>query len=320
MKNLLKTTVTIAAAMIVAMTPVNARETSHTTPNASESLTNVLNIGNTSDGSEGTLSISNYSAKLYAGSNQSIVDAEDSAAYMVWGKKVLIADHAYQGFRIIRTLSAGATGTITDNAGTTLLTMVSSYQGINTGNGINLLDGRYAENVNDGNYILYTCNDSEGVSVTVTYWNTTEVSLQPIEEPVVSAGGTAMYRLYNRNSGEHFYTASAGERDSLRAAGWSYEGVGWTAPITGNPVYRVYNPNSGLHHYTMETSERNYLISIGWSYEGIGWYSDVNKTVPIYRQYNPNSGIHNYSVDASENNFLVAAGWYAEGNGWYGIN
>lgn len=60
-----------------------------------------------------------------------------------------------------------------------------------------------------------------------------------------------LYRLYNPNSGEHFYTKTTGERDNLRKVGWHYEGVGWVAPSTGNPVYRLYNPNAGDHHYTL---------------------------------------------------------------------
>lgn len=36
-----------------------------------------------------------------------------------------------------------------------------------------------------------------------------------------------MYRLFNPNSGEHFYTRDTGERDHLRKIGWNYEGIGW---------------------------------------------------------------------------------------------
>ena len=131
-----------------------------------------------------------------------------------------------------------------------------------------------------------------------------------------------MYRLYNPNSGEHFYTAGVGERDSLVSLGWKYEGVGWKAPKTSDtPVYRLYNPNAGDHHYTMSSGERDYLITVGCNYEGIGWYSDDSETVPIYRQYNPNanSGSHNYTVNKSENDWLVGLGWQDEGIGWYGI-
>lgn len=130
---------------------------------------------------------------------------------------------------------------------------------------------------------------------------------------------TEMQRLYNPNSGEHFYTKNMVEKNVLVKAGWTYEGVGWYAPDNGQPVYRVYNRNSGDHHYTMNGNEKNLLVSKGWSYEGIGWYSDVNKTVPLYRAYNPNAqaGSHNYTTNQAEQTSLVRAGWKNEGIGWY---
>ena len=100
----------------------------------------------------------------------------------------------------------------------------------------------------------------------------------------------AMCRLYNRYTGEHFYTASSEERDSLQLVGWSYEGIGWIAPATSKtPVYRLYNPyvDGGDHHYATNVGEKNTLVKAGWRDEGIGWYSDDAKTVPLYRQYNP---------------------------------
>ncbi|MCR5582061.1 MAG: leucine-rich repeat protein, partial [Eggerthellaceae bacterium] len=79
-----------------------------------------------------------------------------------------------------------------------------------------------------------------------------------------SAATVTMNRLYNPNSGEHFYTASAEERDGLVALGWQYEGSGWVAPETSDtPVYRLYNPNGGDHHYTMSAEERDWLVSLG---------------------------------------------------------
>ena len=137
----------------------------------------------------------------------------------------------------------------------------------------------------------------------------------------------SMYRLYNPNSGEHFYTANTSERDNLKRVGWVYEGVGWTAPKSSKtPVYRLYSGTD--HHYTMDASERDMLKRAGWRYEGIGWYSDDAKGVPLYRQFNPNvqpsaprnnSGSHNYTKDKSEHNRLVAIGWKGEGVGWYGV-
>ena len=83
----------------------------------------------------------------------------------------------------------------------------------------------------------------------------------------------AMHRLYNPNSGEHFYTASDVEKDATVAAGWNYEGIGWHAPTTSEtPVYRVYSGTD--HHYTMSEFERDSLVQAGWTDEGISFYSD----------------------------------------------
>ena len=132
---------------------------------------------------------------------------------------------------------------------------------------------------------------------------------------------TAMYRLYNPNSGEHFFTASTVERQHLISVGWNDEGQGWTAPKTGDAVYRLYNPNAGEHHYTLSTVERDSLIAAGWNDEGIGWYSDPNHAVPLYRVYNPNefANNHHYTTNDFERGYLVALGWFGEGIAWYGI-
>lgn len=136
-----------------------------------------------------------------------------------------------------------------------------------------------------------------------------------------------MYRLYNPNSGEHFYTASKAEYDSVGAAGWNKEGEAWTAPVmSSTPVYRLYSGTD--HHYTPNEAEKDMLVGIGWSYEGIGWYSDDAKRVPLLRQFNPNvdpnastnnSGSHNYTTSEAERDSLVSIGWKDEGIGWYGM-
>ena len=156
----------------------------------------------------------------------------------------------------------------------------------------------------DGN-ILYTATDTHKETV-----------------PKIPVKSQAMHRVYNPNSGEHFYTASALEKDHLTSVGWRYEGIGWTAPeISDTPVYRLYNPNAGDHHYTTSAVEKNSLIKAGWRDEGIGWYSDDAQTVPLYRQYNPNAraGSHNYTTSKAENDFLVSKGWRPEGIGWYAL-
>ncbi|WP_289183396.1 hypothetical protein [uncultured Dubosiella sp.] len=136
-------------------------------------------------------------------------------------------------------------------------------------------------------------------------------------------GTAVMYRLYNPNSGEHFYTQNVEERDGLINVGWRYENISWIAPLRSSvPVYRLYNPNAGDHHYTIDKEERDHLISVGWRDENIGWYSDENQGVPLYRQYNPNAreaGSHNYTPDVGERDHLISVGWRDENIGWYGL-
>lgn len=134
-------------------------------------------------------------------------------------------------------------------------------------------------------------------------------------------GAVNMWRLYNPNSGEHFYTASDVEMRAVAAAGWWLEGIGWVAPTEGDPVYRLYNPYAGDHHYTMSEVERDHLVSAGWSYEGVGWASDPSHGMALLRQYNPYawSGAHNYTASQTENDHLISVGWSAEGVGWWGL-
>lgn len=142
---------------------------------------------------------------------------------------------------------------------------------------------------------------------------------------VTASDTVTMWRLYNPNSGEHFYTGNTAERDHLVHVGWKSEGTGWTAPVSGDPVYRLYNPNAGDHHYTLNPAERDMLVRAGWKSEGIGWYSaaaSVTGRKPLYRQYNPNAraGAHNYTLSRAENDHLVRVGWRAEGLAWYAVS
>ena len=171
---------------------------------------------------------------------------------------------------------------------------------------------------------------SEGTQYSYDTDNTNSLNVFVVPADVLN-------RLYNPNSGEHFYTKDLEEKDVLVGLGWHDEGIGWTSPVDSNdPVFRLYNPNAGDHHYTMSSKERDVLVSVGWKYEGIGWYSfdgdgttnnssEVNPTaakpdpIPVYREYNPNAkaaGAHNYTTNEAENDFLVSVGWLEEGIAW----
>lgn len=189
----------------------------------------------------------------------------------------------------------------------------------------------YLNSKSNDSYIMHPCMakdygaiayKSEGLYEGKYNWNGGYPLPVYVKKGALKADTIEMHRLYNPNSGEHFYTGSEGEFRYLVQIGWDDEGMGWIAPEKSNtPVYRLYNPNAGDHHYTSSAAERDHLVSVGWKYEQIGWYSDDDESVPLYRQYNPNAkqaGAHNYTTSLAENNFLVSRGWKAEGIGWYG--
>ena len=134
----------------------------------------------------------------------------------------------------------------------------------------------------------------------------------------VFSNGVGVNRLYNPNSGEHFFTTSLSEAKYLSYVGWNPEGCEWKAPNTGLPVYRVYNPNAGDHHYTSDRAEVETLIKAGWNDEGVAFYYDKNAKSPLYRVYNPNaiSGAHHFTANKDEYDDLVSVGWRGEGIAW----
>lgn len=128
-----------------------------------------------------------------------------------------------------------------------------------------------------------------------------------------------IFRMYNKNDGQHHYTQIMSEANNLIKVGWNYEGVGWVSPTSGTSVYRMYNPNNGRHHYTPYVYERDNLVKAGWKSEGVSWYS--GGSVPVYRLYNPHAApredSHHYTPLASERDSLVKVGWRSEGTAWY---
>lgn len=124
----------------------------------------------------------------------------------------------------------------------------------------------------------------------------------------------SVYRVYNTNTGEHFYTTSNYEKNNLVMAGWDYEGTGWQSPTTGQAIYRLYNPNAkgGDHYYTQSTYEAKSLVQKGWRQDNQGqpvFYS--GGSINNYVSYNPNaqSGAHNYTTSQYEQQNLLNQGW-----------
>ena len=177
--------------------------------------------------------------------------------------------------------------------------------------------------------LTFAFNFSTAITKNITLYAkwTKNATPNPTPKPTPSANTVTtltMHRLYNKYTGEHFYTSNDTEHKKLVSLGWTDEGIGWKAPSTSSkPVYRLYNKYvpGGDHHYTMNATERDNLVKAGWKYEGVGWYSDTNQGVALYRQYNPFAqvGTHNYTTSKAENTKLVKLGWREEGIAWYGV-
>ncbi len=161
-------------------------------------------------------------------------------------------------------------------------------------------------------------------TVTITGINNLQGSVPVTFNIVEVLDQMEVYRMYNPNSGEHFYTSAKEEKEALEKAGWKYEGIAFhSLSSSSHPLYRVYNPNAGDHHYTESTAERDHLIKVGWKEEGIAFYvTDQQGGVPLYRLYNPNAeaGAHHYTASVKERDFLITAGWKDEGVGFYAMN
>lgn len=139
------------------------------------------------------------------------------------------------------------------------------------------------------------------------------------EESTDDSGTDFIYRLYDGKNQIHFYTADYEERDRLALAGWTYEGISWTAPASSDtPVYRFYDSASGEHLLTVDEEERADLAAAGWIDEGVCFYSDDNQEIPVYRANR--NGFHVYTASTDEYADLAAAGWSQEGIAWYAMN
>ena len=129
---------------------------------------------------------------------------------------------------------------------------------------------------------------------------------------------TPIYHLYNSNTSEHFYTASAAEHDILIAGNWRDEGISWYAPIFGGePVYRLSHSDSVGRYYAKDSTEAASLEEMGWNLEGVCWSSYAGG-VPVYRMSSQTISGYLYTADEAERDRLTALGWVCEGIVWYG--
>ena len=146
-------------------------------------------------------------------------------------------------------------------------------------------------------------------------------AVKEAQDKIVEKASQALHRLYNRNNGDHFYTANDSEAAVLTALGWNYEGSqyrvvanrfadGTARRTIGTGVYSVYNPNTGEHLLTTDEAEAESLAKVGWNNEGVKFYAPQGAKKAVYRVYNPNTtGPAHHYADKSEATGLVKLGW-----------
>ena len=144
--------------------------------------------------------------------------------------------------------------------------------------------------------------------------------LKDMQAKLVEVGDTNLYRVYNPNNGDHYFTTSQAEASALVKLGWNAEGAPYKVVLNrvtkfGTPIYSAYNPNTGEHLLT-EEGEAEALAQVGWVNEGIKFYTVQNGSASVVRVYNPNTnGPAHLYTDASEANGLAKIGWSIDNGG-----
>jgi hypothetical protein len=147
-----------------------------------------------------------------------------------------------------------------------------------------------------------------------------------------SDGNDPIYRFYDTRTGDHFYTASAGERDQILRTipHYNFEGSAFSAPDEGpgtTDVFRFYNNATQAHFFTTSEAERDQVIRTlpTFQYEGIAFQAYTSAAghsdaLVLDRFYNTQTNLHHFSGSAGETASILAgqagAGWVLEGPGF----
>lgn len=148
--------------------------------------------------------------------------------------------------------------------------------------------------------------------------------LAPVSAAAIPAPTQAIYRFYNQNTGSHFYTGSAAERDHVMAT-WSalftYEGPAFyvydetlvpdavdASALPASPVHRFFNMVNGSHFYTISAEEADTVKAKYpgvFRYDGPGFSAYTTPMqhtplMPVYRFYNIENGSHFYTISPEE--------------------
>lgn len=152
-------------------------------------------------------------------------------------------------------------------------------------------------------------------------------SLYGMPEIKPRPGTVTLYRMYNPNVKDHFYTTSFSEYSTIAVDyGYLQEGaLGFISPVLGTgaiPLYRMYSPISKDHFYTTDYNEYSTIaVDYGYTQEGkIGYIykSNIENTVTLYRMYSAASRDHFYTSSRNEySTIAVDYGYKQEGSMGY---
>ena len=151
-----------------------------------------------------------------------------------------------------------------------------------------------------------------------------------VEQNIENDISHEVYRFYDTKTGDHFYTTSVAEKQSIQQtiSWYNYEGVSWNTPEDGPntiDVFRFFDTNTSQHFFTTSAGERDTILQTlpTYHYEGVAFqaYADSSvagsSSVTLERFYNTQTGLHHYAADAVEaygiNHGSAGPGWVDEG-------
>jgi hypothetical protein len=137
-----------------------------------------------------------------------------------------------------------------------------------------------------------------------------------------------VFRFYDTRTQDHFYTASAAERDLILRTipHYQYEGIAFETPDDGPgtvDVFRFFNTATQAHFFTTNEAERDQVMRTlpTFQYEGVAFQAYATAAgnpdaLVLDRFYNTQSNMHHYS-NGGETAWILAGnagpGWRLEG-------
>jgi kumamolisin len=133
-----------------------------------------------------------------------------------------------------------------------------------------------------------------------------------------SPNGRQLLTALSIGLGDHFYTASASERDSAIAQ-YAYLSAGIAGYVAASPTtVPLYRLTGDHHFFTTSLAERDAAISqSGFSSDGVTawvWQSPANGLTPLFRLANFSNGDHFYTTSSDERDAAIRDyGYQSEG-------